>query len=51
MGKKNEAGLKQIAASGETCGLRLNRAINQPSDTNASVREREREIRSETTTA
>lgn len=40
--KKNEAGLKQIAASGETCGLRLNRAINQPSDTNASVRERER---------
>ncbi|CAB1429110.1 unnamed protein product [Pleuronectes platessa] len=30
---KNEAGLKQIAASGETCGLRLNRAINQRTDT------------------
>lgn len=29
---KNEAGLKQIAASGETCGLRLNRAINQRTD-------------------
>lgn len=29
---KNEVGLKQIAASGETCGLRLNRAINQLTD-------------------
>lgn len=39
---KNEAGLKQIAASGETCGLRLNRAINQRTDTERG-RERERE--------
>lgn len=38
---KNEAGLKQIAASGETCGLRLNRAINQRSDMERG-RERER---------
>ncbi len=30
--RKNEAGLKQIAASGETCGLRLNRVINQRTD-------------------
>ncbi len=39
---KNEAGLKQIAASGETCGLRLNRAINQRTDREGG-RERERE--------
>lgn len=35
---KNEAGLKQIAASGNTCGLLLNRVINQQND-----RERGRE--------
>lgn len=39
---KNEAGLKQIAASGETCGLRLNRAINQRTDMERG-RERDRE--------
>lgn len=38
--EKNEAGLKQIAASGETCGLRLNRAINQTGDKERGRRER-----------
>lgn len=37
--EKNEAGLKQIAASGETCGLRLNRAINQTGDKERGRRE------------
>lgn len=41
---KNEAGLKQIAASGETCGLRLNRAINQRADVEREGgRQRDRE--------
>lgn len=45
---KNEAWLKQIAASGETCGLRLNRAINQHTDIEkGSKRETEGERRKE----
>lgn len=50
---KNEAGLKQIAASGETCGLRLNRAINQRTDMEGGregerVEDRRKEVHRET---
>lgn len=40
---KNEAELKQIAASGDTCGLHLNRAINQQTDMSEGGREKARE--------
>lgn len=42
-GWKNDAGLKQIAALGDTCGLHLNRAINQETDMSEGGRAEETE--------